>query len=67
MIAPLPGPLDARSKLRRALGIGGAAFCVFLAIAIARLKARGQKRSRAQAAHARFWAKPVAWAIGGVF
>jgi hypothetical protein len=37
MIAPLPGPLDARSKLRRALGIGGAAFCVFVAIGVAAL------------------------------
>jgi hypothetical protein len=36
-MAPLPGPPDARSKLRRALGIGGAAFCVLVAVGVALL------------------------------
>jgi hypothetical protein len=34
---PLPGPPDTRSKLRRALGIVGAAFCVLVAIGVAAL------------------------------
>lgn len=36
-MAPLPGPPDARGKLRRALGIGGAAFCVLVAVGVAAL------------------------------
>jgi hypothetical protein len=34
---PLPGPPDARSKLRRALGIGGLALCVLVALGVAAL------------------------------
>ena len=34
---PLPSPPDTRSKLGRALGIGGVAFCVLLAIGVAAL------------------------------
>jgi hypothetical protein len=72
---PLPGPPDARSKLRRALGIGGLALCVLVALGVAALfltlmgatKTGGAPETHAPTQHlANQAGGPKPWAIGAI-